>query len=104
MYLYLINYTILHYNLISKFNFSFLIIFYSCFKPILRFEWYNCVSQILGELPLSKDEALAKALEILNSVDNIKAELCKMYGAPDNDQYFIRLKGYEIKNETETII
>ena len=53
-----------------------------------------------GELKLSKDEALAKALKILNSVDEIKAELCKMYGAPDNDQYFIRLKGYEIKNDT----
>ena len=110
MYLYLINYTILHYNLISKFNFSFLIIFYSCFKPIFRFEWYNCVqddyksrtscTQVLGELPLSTEEALKKALEILNSVDNIKAEICKMYGAPDNDQYFIRLKGYEIKNDT----
>jgi len=54
---------------------------------------------ISGELKLSKDEALARALEILNSVD-IEAEICKMYGAPDNDQYFIRLKGYEIKNDT----
>lgn len=57
---------------------------------------------ISGELKLSKDEALAKALKILNSVDNIEAELCKMYGAPDNDQYFIRLKGYEIKNDTSS--
>ena len=54
-----------------------------------------------GELKLSKEEALARALEILNSVD-IEAELCKMYGAPDNDQYFIRLKGYEIKNDTSS--
>jgi hypothetical protein len=46
---------------------------------------------------LSNDEALARALEILNSVD-IQAEICKMYGAPDNDKYFIRLKGYDIEN------
>jgi len=47
---------------------------------------------------LSKEEALKKALEILRSAD-IKAQLCKMYGAFDDDKYFIRLKGYEIKND-----
>ncbi len=57
--------------------------------------------QVLGELPLSKEEALKKALEILRSV-KIGAEICKMYGAPDNDQYFIRLKGYKIKDDTNS--
>ena len=66
---------------------------------VLNFQ--TLCTQVLGELPLSKEEALKKALEILNSVD-IEAELCKMYGAPDNDQYFIRLKGYEIKNDTSS--
>ena len=48
---------------------------------------------------MSNNDALAKALEILNATEDIQAEICKMYGAPDNDKYFIRLKGYEIKKD-----
>ena len=68
---------------------------------VLNFQ--TLCTQVLGELPLSKEEALKKALEILRSAD-IKAQLCKMYGAFDDDKYFIRLKGYEIKNGQQKVI